>query len=183
MVGDGETEQHMHKLIAVLAALAAGAAFGTVPSSAASQLHEDGTGFVAGPDVRAALGWDEEMLRAHAASLEFVAESESVTGISWTCVHAGTAELLPQRTDLVVTESRAITSRPQATWWGQLSGFRLQGFDGRGASSAVPEGPAPGSCPAGPWNVVGDSTQTVETAGTPVLMVRHEGVQHPLPVG
>ncbi|MGQ1838461.1 hypothetical protein ACT4S2_08390 [Kocuria turfanensis] len=173
----------MQKVIAVLAALA-GVAFGpAAPPWAVSELHEDGTGFVTGNDVRAALGWDDATLRAEAASLEFLAESESVTGISWSCVHTGTAEVLPRRTDLVVTESRAITSRPQTVWWGTVTGFRLQGFDGRGASSAVPEGPAPGSCPAGPWSLVEGSTQTVETTGEPVLMVRHDGVQHPVPVG
>ncbi|MUN62990.1 hypothetical protein GMA12_07520 [Kocuria sediminis] len=173
----------MQKVIAVLAALA-GVAFGpAAPPWAVSELHEDGTGFVTGNDVRAALGWDDATLRAEAASLEFVAESESVTGISWSCVHAGTAEVLPQRTDLVVTESRAITSRPRTMWWGTVAGFRLQGFDGRGASSAVPEGPAPGSCPAGPWSLVEGSMQTVETTGDPVLMVRHDGAQHPVPVG
>ncbi len=169
----------MQNFIAVLAALATGVAFGAV-----SQLHEDGTGFVAAPDVQDALGWDRATLQANAASLEFVAESESVTGISWSCSHAETAEVLPQRTDLVVTESRAIASRPESLW-GLLPvrGFRLQGFDGRGASSAVPEGPAPHSCPAGPWAVVEGSARTVETAGEPVLMVRHEGTQHPVPVG
>lgn len=169
----------MLKIIAVLAALATG-----VTSGAVSQLHEDGTGFVAGTDVQNALGWDGATLQASAASLEFVAESESVTGISWTCAHTESAELLPRRTDLVVTESRAVLSRP-VNLWGFLPvvGFRLQGFDGRGASSAVPEGPAPHSCPAGPWAVVEGSARTVETAGEPVLMVRHEGAQHPVPVG
>lgn len=169
----------MQTIIALLTALATGVTFGAV-----SQLHEDGTGFVAGQDVQNALGWDRATLQANAASLEFVAESESVTGISWTCAHAETAEVLPQRTDLVVTESRAIMNRPH-NLWGLLPvvGFRLQGFDGRGASSAVPEGPAPHSCPAGPWTVVEGSTRTVETPGEPVLMVRHEGTQHPVPVG
>lgn len=169
----------MLKIIAVLTALATG-----VTSGAVSQLHEDGTGFVAGTDVENALGWDGATLQANAASLEFVAESESVTGISWTCAHAESAEVLPRRTDLVVTESRAVLSRP-VNLWGFLPvvGFRLQGFDGRGASSAVPEGPAPHSCPAGPWTVVEGSARTVETAGEPVLMVRHEGAQHPVPVG
>lgn len=169
----------MQKIMTVLAALATGVTFGAV-----SHLHEDGTGFVAGQDVQNALGWDGATLQANAASLEFVAESESVTGISWSCVHAETAEVLPQRTDLVVTESRAIASRP-GNLWGLLpvKGFRLQGFDGRGASSAAPEGPAPHSCPVGPWTVVEGSAQTVETAGEPVLMVRHEGTQHPVSVG
>lgn len=173
----------MQKVIAVLAALAGAALGAAAPPWADAGLREDGTGFVTGNAVRAALGWDDATLRAEAPSLEFVAESESVTGISWSCVHTGTAEVVPQRTDLVVTESRAVTSRPQTTWWGTVTGFRLQGFDGRGASSAVPEGPAPGSCPTGPWSPVEGSTRTVETTGEPVLMVRHDGAQHPVPVG
>lgn len=175
----------MNKVIAVLAALAAaGVSIGLVaPVWAATQLHEDGTGFVTGADAGAALGWDDETLRANAASLEFVAESESVTGISWECVRPGTSEVLALRTDLVVTETRGIASTPSRLWWRTLAGFTLQGFDGRGASSAAPEGPAPHSCPDPSWLLVPESSRTVEHQGEPVLAVVHDGVQHPVPVG
>lgn len=174
----------MYRIIAVLVALAAaGVSIGLVaPAWAATQLHEDGTGFVTGADARAALGWDDETLQAHAASLEFVAESGSVTGISWECVKPGTSEVLAQRTDLVVTETRGIASTP-STLWRTVVGFRLEGFDGRGASSAVPQGPAPHSCPDPSWTLVPESSRTVEEKGEPVLAVVHGGVQHPVPVG
>ncbi len=174
----------MHKLIVVLAALAAaGVSIGLVaPAWAATQIHEDGTGFVTGADARAALGWDDETLQANAASLEFVAESESVTEISWECAKPGTAEILARRTDLVITETRGIASTPSTLWGRTVVGFRLEGFDGRGASSAAPEGPAPHSCPDPSWLLVPESSRTVETKGEPVLAVVHNGVQHPVPV-
>lgn len=174
----------MQKIIAVLVALAtAWVTYGlAAPDWGTTVLREDGTGFVAGSDVRDALGWSADTLQAQAASLEFVAESRSVTGISWECVDPGTSEVLAQRTELVVTESRGIGSTPHTMWWRTVIGFRLHGFDGRGASSAVPEGPAPSSCPVGPWTLVPGSTATVERTDEPVLMVVHEGVQHPLPV-
>ncbi|MEX5297250.1 hypothetical protein RCG67_00535 [Kocuria sp. CPCC 205292] len=175
----------MLKWIVVLAALAAGGvSIGlTAPAWASTQLHEDGTGWVTGADAMAALGWDEATLQANAASLEFVAESESVTAISWECARPGGSEVLVQRTDLVVTETRGIVSAPGALWWGRVVGFRLEGFDGRGASSAVPEGPAPQSCPDPSWTPVPESTRTVEEKGEPVLAVVHDGVQHPVPAG
>lgn len=175
----------MHKIIAVLAALAAtGVSIGLVaPAWAATQLHADGTGFVTRADARAALGWDDETLQAHAASLEFVAESESVTEISWECVKPGTSEVLAQRTDLVITETRGIASTPSTLWWRTVVGFRLEGFDGRGASSAVPGGPAPHSCPDPSWTLVPESSRTVEEKGEPVLAVVHGGVQYPVPAG
>jgi hypothetical protein len=175
----------MNKFILVLAALAAaGVSIGLVaPAWTATQLHEDGTGFVSGADARAALGWDAETLQANAASLEFVAESESVTGISWECVRPGTSEVLARRTDMVITETRGIASTPSLLWWRTVVGFRLEGFDGRGASSAVPEGPAPHSCPDPSWLLVPESSRTVEEKGEPVLAVVHSGVQHPVPVG
>lgn len=177
--------KHMQKVIVVLAALAAaGVSIGlTAPAWAATQLHEDGTGFVTGADAMAALGWDDATLQANAASLEFVAETESVTAISWECVDPGTSEVLAQRTDLVVTETRGIASAPSLLWWRTVVGFRLEGFDGRGASSAVPEGPAPHSCPDPSWSLVPESTRTVEEKGEPVLAVVHGGVQHPVPAG
>ncbi|MFI7584175.1 hypothetical protein ACH9DO_10315 [Kocuria sp. M1N1S27] len=174
----------MQMIMAVLAALAAaGASIGLAPPPwTTSQLHDDGTGFVTRADAGAALGWDDRTLQANAAALEFVAETRSVTVISWECVHPGTSEVRAQRTDLVVTETRAIASAP-STLWRTLVGFRLEGFDGGGASSAVPEGPAPRSCPDGAWNLVPESMRTVEQPGEPVLAVVHGGVQHPVPVG
>ncbi len=184
MPGDRGMGKHMQKVFVVLAALAAaGASIGlTVPAWAATQLHEDGTGWVTGADAMAALGWNEATLQANAASLEFVAESESVTAISWECAGPGGSEVLVQRTDLVVTETRGIASAPGALW-GKVVGFRLEGFDGRGASSAVPEGPAPQSCPDPSWTPVPESMRTVEEKGEPVLAVVHDGVQHPVPAG
>lgn len=184
MSGDREMGKHMPKLIVVLMALAAaGVSIGlTAPSWAATQLHEDGTGFVTGADAMAVLGWDDATLRANAASLEFVAESESVTAISWECVDPATSQVVTQSTDLVVTETRGIASAP-STWWGTVLGFRLEGFDGRGASSAVPEGPAPHSCPGPAWSLVPESSRTVEEKGEPVLAIVHDGVQHPVPAG
>jgi hypothetical protein len=182
--GDRGLGKHMHKVIVVLAALAAaGVSIGlAAPAWAATQLHEDGTGFVPAADARAALGWDDETLQANAASLEFVAETESVTEISWECVQPGTAEVLTRRTDLVITETRGIASTPSTLWWRTVVGFRLEGFDGRGASSAVPEGPAPHSCPDPSWVLVPESSRSAEQKGEPVLAVVHAGVQHPVPV-
>lgn len=172
----------MQKVIAALAALvAAGVALGlTAPSWAVSELREDGTGFVTGTDVRAALGWSDGTLRAGAAALEFVAETESATVLSWQCASAETSEVVDRRTRLVVTETRALASVPRLLPWGAVAGFRLEGFAGPGASSAVPEGPAPHSCPAGPWTVVAGSAQRTEEPGGPVLKVVHDGVQHDL---
>lgn len=172
----------MQSIIAILAALAAaGVTFGlSGPSWPATALHGDGTGFVSGADVRAATGWNGATLQANAASLEFVSESESVTTMSWNCVDTGTSAVLPRRTDLVVTRSLGIVASPETRWWGTVVGFRLEGFDGTGASSAVPEGPAPNSCPDGRWTLAEGSARTVETSGEPVLMAVHEGVRHPL---
>jgi hypothetical protein len=174
----------MQKIFAILAALVAvGASVGLSGTSwPVSALHDDGTGFVAGPDVQAATGWDGAALQANAASLRFVAETESVTAMTWDCVDTTTSAVLPRRTDLVVTESRGIAAAPRTLWWGTVVGFRLEGFDGTGASSAAPEGPAPNSCPPGPWALVPGSAQTAETTGEPVLMAVHGGVQHPVPL-
>ena len=184
MPGDRGTGKHVHQWIAVLAALAAaGVSIGlTAPSWAATQLRVDGTGFVTGADTMAALGWDDATLKANAASLEFVAESESVTTISWECAGPGSSGIRAQRTDLVVTETRGIASTPSTLWWRTVVGFRLEGFDGRGASSAVPEGPAPHSCPDPSWVLVSESSRSAEQKGEPVLAVVHAGVQHPVPV-
>jgi hypothetical protein len=172
----------MQRLIAVLVALtAAGGTFGfTAPFWSASVVHDDGTGFVTGADVRAATGWDGATLQANAASLEFVSETGSVTTISWQCVDPSTSEVLAQRTELVTTTSRRTAGRPASLPWGTVLGFRLHGFDGGGASSAVLEGTAPNSCPAGPWTLVGGSTRTTEATGTPVLTVLHGGGRYPL---
>ena len=90
------------------------------------------------------------------------------------------AAFLPHADRLVVTETRALASVPRLLPWGAVAGFRLEGFAGPGASSAVPEGPAPHSCPAGPWTVVAGSAQRTEEPGGPVLKVVHDGVQHDL---
>lgn len=172
----------MQQVIAVLVALAtAGGTLGfTVPFWATSVVHDQGTGFVTGADVRTATGWDDATLQANAASLEFVSETGSVTTVSWQCVNAADAEVLAQRTKLVTTTSRRMAGRPVALPWGTVLGFWLHGFDGGGASSAVVEGPAPGSCPAGPWTLVEGSTQTAEEADRPALAVLHGGGRHPL---
>ncbi|MFI7481353.1 hypothetical protein ACH9EU_02940 [Kocuria sp. M1R5S2] len=174
----------MQRLIAVLAALAAvGATIGlSGPVWPVSALHDDGTGFVSGADVQAATGWDGATLQANAAALQFVAETGSVTEMTWDCVDTGTSTVLSQRTDLLVTESRGIAASPKVLWWGTVVGFRLEGFDGTGASSAAPEGPAPNSCPPGPWTLAPGSAQTVETTGGTVLMAVHGGLQHPVPM-
>lgn len=174
----------MRRRIAALTALAASAGLGLAGPAwtAPSELHEDGTGYVAGADVRAALGWNWWELSFRAASVGFVAETGSATRIVWQCADPGTSEVVERQMRLVVNESRAIAAAPQTFWWVLVVGFRLEGFDGRGASSAAPEGPAPNSCPAGPWVLVEGSTQTVEEPGEPVLAVVHEGVEHVLPV-
>lgn len=173
----------MRKSLVALAALAAGAAALAFsgPAAAEPALHEDGTGFVAAEDVREALGWDDARLRAASGELEFVAETGTVTTTTWDCARGGTEEVLPQRMDLVVTQSRAVTAVARSSWRGKVLGFRLTGYDGRGASSAAPEGPAPGSCPAGPWQLVEGSQRTDEQPGRTVLTVHHDGVAHDLP--
>lgn len=173
----------MQGLIAVLVALAtAGGTFGfTVPFWSASVVHDDGTGFVTGADVRAATGWDGATLQANADSVEFVSEDVSVTTISWQCANAFTPEVVAQRTEVGTTTSRRTAGRPASLPWGTVLGFRLHGFDGGGASSAVLEGPAPNTCPDGPWTLVEGSAQSTEEAGRPVLTVLHGGERYPLP--
>ena len=64
---------------ALVVSIAAGVSIGlTAPSWAATQLHEDGTGFVTGADAMTALGWDDATLQANAASLEFALDAGRV---------------------------------------------------------------------------------------------------------
>ncbi|WP_188534366.1 hypothetical protein [Kocuria dechangensis] len=164
--------------MAAVAALAIGA-----PAQAAGRAHEDGTGFVGRGAVKAALDWRNRELQANAGTISFVVASESVTRRTWACVNEETGEVREQRMTLTVSLSRSVAHETRTDWKGRVTGFRLTGFDGPGGSSAAPEGPAPNSCPAGPWSLVPESPRLVEGTPESQLMVVHAGKQHALPTG
>lgn len=181
--GDGREGRAMRKrtaagaaLVAVVAALAFAG-----PASAAVSLRDDGTGFVGRGDVKAALGWDDPQLRANADGLGFVVATESTTRTSWRCTNSETGEVLARRMTLTVNQSRGVERTVRTNWRGAVTGFRLTGFGGHAISAATPDGPAPRSCPPGPWSTVPGSTRTAERTGEPQLRVVHAGAEHELP--
>lgn len=166
-------------LLATTAAVAA-VTLGT-PAQAAGRGHEDGTGFVGRGAVQAALDWRNPQLQANAGTLSFVVASESVIRRTWRCVNEETGEVREQRMTLTVSLSRSVAHETRTDRKGRVTGFRLTGFDGPGGSSAAPEGPAPNSCPAGPWSLVPESPRIVEGTPESRVMVVHAGREHALP--
>jgi hypothetical protein len=127
----------------VAALTIAGAAFAAVTFDPAT-----GIGFVGKGDVQLVYGWNNKGLQDNAASVQFRANSEVVSEVSWVCTNANN-EHTQERERTTTTSVQGVVSSI-ARERNQITGFNLTGYSGTPIQSSETEGPPVNSCPAQP---------------------------------
>jgi hypothetical protein len=149
---------------AVVFALSATAVFAAVTFD-----PETGEGFVGKGDVQLVYGWNNKALQDNAELVEFRANSEVVTEVSWICTNSNNDnEQVRSRTTTTSIEG-VVTSVARER--NQITGFILEGYDGAVEESLETDGPAVNSCPSGPWTLTtpaGDPEVVSSTGGLQV---------------
>jgi hypothetical protein len=121
-----------------------------------------GTGFVGKGTVQSALGINNKGLQGQADSLEFAAESITITEVSWICTNSNNQNTQERERTTTISKQGVVAATLRER--NQITGFILTGYSGSPTIiSGTPEGPALNSCPGGPWSL---STP----AGDPVVL-------------
>jgi len=143
----------------------------------------DGTWFVGKGDVQTFFGWNNQVLQANAAYVDFRIESSQTT--TWTCTKT---QVLGNGQTRETVQNRENTSSTQGlfTTQGRNSG---QGTNGpntgfnltlEGSLSVQSDGPAIGSCPANPSGFVYDNNAvTINSGGGSLQIIVKTGAPGP----
>jgi hypothetical protein len=129
---------------------------------------ETGTGFVGKGDVQLVYAWNNKQLQDNAASVQFRANSEVVSEVSWVCTKDEDHIQERARTS---TSSIAGVLASIAREKNQITGFNLTGYDGDPLiEEGEWDGPKLNSCPNG-WTLTtpaGDPEVVSSTGGMQV---------------
>jgi hypothetical protein len=131
---------------------------------------ETGTGFVGKGDVQLVFGWNNKQLQMNAGDVEFRANSEDVTEVSWVCTNTNNANT-QERERTTTTSVQEVVEHVARDNRNQITGFTITGYEGAPVSGPpTTDGPSPNSCPSGPWSLT-------TSAGDPELVSSSSGLQ------
>jgi hypothetical protein len=154
----------------IVAALAAVAVVTTAVYADVIFNPEDGTGFVGKGDVQLALDWNNRQLQQNADDVQFRANSETVTEITWICTNTNNENTQERERTTTTSVEGLVDSVVRER--NQITGFILSGYDGNPTiGTPVTDGPAVNSCPSGPWSLTtpaGDPEVISSTGGLQV---------------
>jgi len=153
---------------------ASGAAAALIAMSGAAHalvtIDPDGTGFVGKGDVQTVAGWNNKQLQDNAASVAFRVSARSAS--TWTCTrvvelgNGSVNEIVQQRATTTTTQGVLSSAARENSKGkdGSVTGFHLLGY--AGPVTVTVDGPAVGSCPAGPSGFVfDDNVETTQLDG------------------
>jgi hypothetical protein len=130
---------------------------------------ESGNGFVGKGDVQLVYGWNNKALQDNAEVVQFRANSEVVTEVSWTCTNSNNQNT-QERERTTTTTLQGLVESAARDKKNQVTGFFLEGFDGEPTDSSETEGNQLNSCPSGPWSLT-------TPAGDPEVISTSGGLQ------
>jgi uncharacterized protein YfaS (alpha-2-macroglobulin family) len=151
-------------VLVVLAAVVVLAA--SAVSAAVTFDAETGTGFVGKGDVQLVFGWNNKQLQDNAELLQFRANSEVVTEVSWVCTNSNNQNTQERERTTTISIQGVVSAVARER--NQVTGFILEGYDGDPTTSSTTEGNPLNSCPSGPWSLT-------TPAGDPVVVSTSEG--------
>jgi hypothetical protein len=165
-------------LVAAVAVVAL--ALATVGLAAAAVTFDatTGTGFVGKGDVQLVFGWNNKALQDSAASVQFRANSVTVTEVSWICTNSNNENT--QERERTTTTSLAGVVSSIARERNQITGFNLTGYSGTPTSSSTTEGNQLNSCPSGPWSLTTPAGDPEVISSTSGLEVSNGGAWFPI---
>jgi hypothetical protein len=112
-------------------------------------------------------------LQDNANSVQFRANSEVVTEVSWTCTNEKNENT--QDRERTTTTSIAGVLSSVARERNQITGFNLTGYTGTPTMSSTTEGNPLNSCPSGPWTLTTAAGTPEVVSSTEVLQVGIDG--------
>jgi hypothetical protein len=148
------------------AALLVSSAFATITFNPTT-----GVGFVGKGDVQYTFGWNNQQLQSGAGSVQFRANSEVVTEVSWICTNSNN-ENIQERARTTTTSIQGLVDNI-ARERNQITGFNLTGYNTATPpiQSSETDGPPLNSCPGGPWSLTTPAGDPVEISNTTTLEV------------
>lgn len=143
-------------------------AFSLVAYAAVIFNPADGTGFVGKGDVQLVYGWNNKQLQDNAGFVDFRANSEVVTEVSWECTNSNNQSIQERERTTTTTIQGVVDSIARER--NQITGFNLTGYSGTPTETSETEGPAVNSCPSGPWSLT-------SPAGDPEVVSSSSGLE------
>jgi hypothetical protein len=132
-----------------------------------------GAGFAGKGDVQLVFGWNNKGLQDNAANVQFRAQSEVITEVSWICTNSNN-DNLQERARTTTTSIQGVVSHV-ARERNQITGFILSGYDGIPTESSSTGGPGLDSCPSGPWSLTTPAGDPVQVSSSSTLQVSING--------
>lgn len=134
---------------------------------------QTGTGFVGKGDVQLVFGFNNKALQDNAGKVQFRANSEEITEVSWTCTNINN-ENIQERAETTTTTIEGVVSSV-ARERNQVTGFNLTGYSGDRTESSETGGPPLNSCPSGPWSLTTPAGDPEVIASSSSLQVSIDG--------